>query len=64
MWLLALNVALRRLYLCLCLTLGLSLVPLNAYMCRGCSTPVWEDPTQKSLSDLIALSPTDELVQR
>ena len=46
-----------------CLTLGPSLVPLNACMCRGCPAPVWEDPTQKSLLDLIAPSP-DDLVQR
>ena len=64
MWLLALNVVLQRLYLCLCLTLGPSLVPLNACMCRGCLAPMWEDLAQKSLSDFIALSPTDELVQR
>ena len=47
-----------------CLTLGPSLVPSNACMCRGVPTPVWEDPAQKSLSDLIAPSPTDDLAQR
>ena len=62
--LLALNVVLRRLYLCLCLTLGPSLVPLNACMFCGCPAPVWEDPAQKSLLDLIAPSSTDDLVQR
>ena len=31
---------------------------------RGCSAPMWEDPAQKSLSDLIAPSPTADLVQR
>ena len=59
--LLALNVALRRLYLCLCLTLGPSLIPLNACMCRGCPTLVWKDLAPKSLSDFIAPSPTDDL---
>ena len=62
MWLLALNVALQRLYLCICLTLGPSLVPLNAYMFRDCPAPVWEDPAQKSLLDLIDPS-KDDLVQ-
>ena len=52
------------LYTCLCLTLSPSLVPLNAYMCRGCLAPVWEDPAQKSLLDFIAPSPIDDLVQR
>ena len=52
------------LYPCLGLTLGPSLVPLNAYMCHGCPTPVWEDPAQTSLLDLIAPSPMDDLVQR
>ena len=33
-------------------------------MCRGCLTPIWEDPAQKSLSDLSASYPKDGLVQR
>ena len=44
--------------------LGPSLVPMNACMCRGCPAPVWEDPAQKSLLDLIAPPPTYDLVQR
>ena len=32
-----------------------SLVPLNAYICRGCLAPVCEDPTQKSLLDISTL---------
>ena len=52
------------LYPCLCLTLSPSLVPLNACMCRGCLAPVWEDPAQKSLLEIIAPSHADDLVQR
>ena len=32
-----------------------SLVPLNACKCHGCLAPVYEDPDQKSLSDISAL---------
>ena len=51
-WLLALE--------CLCIhafawLMSLSLVPLNACICRGCLATVCEDPTQKSLSNISAL---------
>ena len=42
-------------YLCLCLTHEPKLSSLKClHACRGCLAPTWEDPAQKSLSDISA----------